>query len=142
MSLATVEVASERIEEVSTPSKLTFVDRFRHGISSHSKYPSPTKWDRCHHYQHLLYSILLPLIQSNFIYSFIFALLIFLNLQFWSLLIILVLCHFSWFRSLLQIYHWYAFFIHWGVVWLQFASGWCHPKPTSESQRGLFCFVW
>jgi hypothetical protein len=32
MSLATVEVASERMEEVSTPSRLTFVEMFRHGI--------------------------------------------------------------------------------------------------------------
>ena len=32
--LATTEVASERIEEVSTPSRLTFVERFRHGIVS------------------------------------------------------------------------------------------------------------
>lgn len=32
MILATVEVASERMEEVSTPSRLTLVDRFRQGI--------------------------------------------------------------------------------------------------------------
>lgn len=32
MSLATEEVASERIEEVSTPSKFTFVEMLRHGI--------------------------------------------------------------------------------------------------------------
>ena len=35
MSLATVEVASERIEEVSTPSRPTLVEMFRQGIFSH-----------------------------------------------------------------------------------------------------------
>lgn len=30
--LATVEVASERIEDVSTPSRFTFVERFKQGI--------------------------------------------------------------------------------------------------------------
>jgi hypothetical protein len=34
MILATVEVASERMEEVSTPSRLTLVEMFRHGIFS------------------------------------------------------------------------------------------------------------
>lgn len=45
MILATAEVASERMEDVSMASKLTLVDRFRHGIlhnwlgslSSHTK---------------------------------------------------------------------------------------------------------
>lgn len=36
MSLATEEVASERMEEVSTPSRLTLVERLRHGILLHS----------------------------------------------------------------------------------------------------------
>lgn len=34
MRLATVEVASERMEEVSTPSRVTLVERLRHGIVS------------------------------------------------------------------------------------------------------------
>ena len=38
MILATEEVASERMEEVSTPSRLTLVEMLRHGIFSSSSF--------------------------------------------------------------------------------------------------------
>ncbi|EXB46344.1 hypothetical protein L484_009493 [Morus notabilis] len=41
MSLETMEVASERMDEVSTPSRLTFVERFRQGIPCPSEPPPP-----------------------------------------------------------------------------------------------------
>ncbi|GAU13898.1 hypothetical protein TSUD_262250 [Trifolium subterraneum] len=39
MIVATVEVASDKMEEVSTPSRLTLVERLRHGIVSVSLSP-------------------------------------------------------------------------------------------------------
>lgn len=42
--LATVEVASERIEDVSTPSRFTFVERFKQGILDFLRLISVAVW--------------------------------------------------------------------------------------------------